>query len=208
VEAARAGANGYIIKPFTTATLKSKVEMLFPDPPAARPRRRPCRDTACRTACCRRALRGGSSTLAEPDAVEPLVGLRGITADLGRRPEPFCAETRLDELASENVPDARLRLEHVLQLTDSAAHRTLDLVEQAYPIAERISRRAAELAWRHRQGMAAADAEVEAFLEEISTDVDRVRAQLSDVLLAQGYQDLTGQIIRACSDWSRSSRQR
>lgn len=34
VEAARAGANGYIIKPFTTATLKSKVEMLFPDPPA------------------------------------------------------------------------------------------------------------------------------------------------------------------------------
>jgi two-component system, chemotaxis family, chemotaxis protein CheY len=31
VEAARAGANGYIIKPFTTATLKSKIEMLFPD---------------------------------------------------------------------------------------------------------------------------------------------------------------------------------
>jgi two-component system chemotaxis response regulator CheY len=33
VEAARAGANGYIIKPFTTATLKSKIEALFPDPP-------------------------------------------------------------------------------------------------------------------------------------------------------------------------------
>jgi two-component system chemotaxis response regulator CheY len=32
VEAARAGANGYIIKPFTTATLKSKIEALFPDP--------------------------------------------------------------------------------------------------------------------------------------------------------------------------------
>lgn len=31
VEAARAGANGYIIKPFTTATLKSKIEALFPD---------------------------------------------------------------------------------------------------------------------------------------------------------------------------------
>jgi len=31
VEAARSGANGYIIKPFTTATLKSKIEMLFPD---------------------------------------------------------------------------------------------------------------------------------------------------------------------------------
>ena len=34
VEAARAGANGYIIKPFTPATLKSKIEKLFPDAPA------------------------------------------------------------------------------------------------------------------------------------------------------------------------------
>ena len=34
VEAARAGANGYIIKPFTPATLKSKLDKLFPDSPA------------------------------------------------------------------------------------------------------------------------------------------------------------------------------
>ncbi len=33
VEAARAGANGYIIKPFTPATLKSKIEKLFPETP-------------------------------------------------------------------------------------------------------------------------------------------------------------------------------
>jgi len=34
VEAARAGASGYIIKPFTPATLKSKIDKLFPDSPA------------------------------------------------------------------------------------------------------------------------------------------------------------------------------
>lgn len=136
------------------------------------------------------------TALAAPPAVEPRIGLREITDDLAGALSRFRSETRLDELARENVPDARLRLEHVLQLTDAAAHRTLDLVEQSYPIAERIARRATELAGRHRLGMAAADVEVEAFLEEISTDVDRVRAQLSEVLLAQGYQDLTGQIIR------------
>jgi chemotaxis protein CheZ len=134
--------------------------------------------------------------LAAAAAVEPFVGLRGITDDLAGALRRFRAETRLDELASEDVPDARLRLEHVLQLTDAAAHRTLDLVEQAYPIAERIARRVTELAGRRRQGKAAADVEVETFLAEVSTDVDRVRAQLSEVLLAQGYQDLTGQIIR------------
>jgi len=138
----------------------------------------------------------GLPPLAGPAAAEPFVGLREITDDLAGALSRFRAETRLDELARANVPDARLRLEHALQLTDAAAHRTLDLVEQAYPIAERIALRATELAGRHRQGTAAAGVEVEAFLEEISTDVDRVRAQLSEVLLAQGYQDLTGQIIR------------
>ena len=138
----------------------------------------------------------GLPPLAGPAAVQPFVGLREITDDLAGALSRFRSETRLDELARENVPDARLRLEHVLRLTDAAAHQTLDLVEQAYPIAERIARRASELAGRHRQGRAEADVEIESFLEEIATDVDRVRAQLSEVLLAQGYQDLTGQIIR------------
>ena len=40
------------------------------------------------------------------------------------------------------MPDARLRLDHVLKLTDEAAHRTLDLVEQSGPLAERTARAA------------------------------------------------------------------
>jgi chemotaxis protein CheZ len=34
------------------------------------------------------------------------------------------------------------------------------------------------------------------FLEAACGDMDRVRANLSEVVLAQGYQDLSGQIIR------------
>jgi chemotaxis protein CheZ len=37
---------------------------------------------------------------------------------------------------------------------------------------------------------------VDAFLEAASGDMDKVRENLSQVLLAQGYQDLSGQIIR------------
>jgi two-component system chemotaxis response regulator CheY len=37
VEAAKAGANGYIVKPFTPATLKSKIEKLFPYAEAVTP---------------------------------------------------------------------------------------------------------------------------------------------------------------------------
>jgi chemotaxis protein CheZ len=34
------------------------------------------------------------------------------------------------------------------------------------------------------------------FLDAARTDMDKVRGNLSEVLLAQGYQDLSGQIIR------------
>jgi len=39
--------------------------------------------------------------------------------------------------------------------------------------------------------------ELEAFLEKSSTQMKTVRSRLADVLLAQGYQDLSGQIIRS-----------
>jgi len=127
---------------------------------------------------------------------ESVDGLREITADLSKALSRFRVETRLDELARKNVPDARHRLEHVLQMTDSAAHRTLDLVEQAYPLADRIVERAAALSSNGRADIRPSGPELEAFLAETTSDAGRMREQLSEVLLAQGYQDLTGQIIR------------
>ena len=38
--------------------------------------------------------------------------------------------------------------------------------------------------------------DMDAFLQAARSDMDKVRENLSEVLLAQGYQDLSGQIIR------------
>jgi chemotaxis protein CheZ len=38
--------------------------------------------------------------------------------------------------------------------------------------------------------------QMDAFLESARTDMDKVRGNLGEVLLAQGYQDISGQIIR------------
>jgi chemotaxis protein CheZ len=93
----------------------------------------------------------------------------------------------------------------VLRLTDEAAHRTLDLVEQSGPLAERTARSAEELVepWqRFRDRKIAVEdfhrmvRDMDAFLKATCGDMDKVRENLSEVLLAQGYQDLTGQIIR------------
>jgi len=131
--------------------------------------------------------------------------LRKLTGDLQSALQRFRVDSRLVDLAEKDVPDARLRLDHVLRLTDEAAHRTLDLVEQSGPLAERTARAATDLMepWKlfRERKIAVADfhrmvSSMDAFLNAACGDMDKVRENLSAVLLAQGYQDLSGQIIR------------
>src|SRR5687768_4241119 len=76
--------------------------------------------------------------------------LRKLTTDLQSALERFRIDSRLVDLAETEVPNARHRLDHVLKLTDEAAHKTMDLVEQSGPLAERTAQQAASIveAWR------------------------------------------------------------
>jgi len=134
------------------------------------------------------------------------VELRRLTDHLHSALERFRVDSRLVDIAEREVPDARFRLDHVLTLTDEAAHRTMDLVEQSCPIAERTAKSAAELLvlWKQfrQQDVSTADFRglldrMVVFLEEAQVDTATLRNNLAEVLLAQGYQDLSGQIIRS-----------
>jgi len=132
--------------------------------------------------------------------------LRKLTSDLQSALERFSIDSRLVDLAEkEVVPDARLRLDHVLTLTDEAAHRTMDLVEQCGPLADRTARQAEDIieSWRRFRSRNIAVEEfhemvrrMDGFLEATRADMGKVRSTLAEVLLAQCYQDLSGQIIR------------
>ena len=131
--------------------------------------------------------------------------LRKLTSDLQSALVRFSVDSRLVDLAEKEVPDARLRLDHVLKLTDEAAHRTMDLVEQCAPLADKTAKQSGEIVemWRRFRARTIAVDEfrvmiqrMDTFLESASTDMGTVRTNLSEVLLTQGYQDLSGQIIR------------
>lgn len=131
--------------------------------------------------------------------------LRKLTGDLQSALDRFSVDSRLVDLAEKEVPDARQRLDHVLKLTDEAAHKTMDLVDQSGPLAARTAREAGEIIelWQKFRARNIQVAEfktmierLDVFLEASRRDMDKVRGNLSEVLLAQGYQDLTGQIIR------------
>jgi chemotaxis protein CheZ len=140
---------------------------------------------------------------------DSLLGELGeVTHHIEAALERFCNDTRLADLAEKEVPDARVRLEHVLKMTDEAAHHTMDLVERAYVPAERTSRQVAQLTtlWQDFRADTACRAlnnyqalrdTLDAFLENAPDDAAQVQNNLKEVILAQGYQDLSGQIIRS-----------
>jgi chemotaxis protein CheZ len=110
----------------------------------------------------------------------------------------FQTDSKLADLAQRQVPDARLRLAHVLRLTDDAAHRTMDLIERSCPLAERASAEATRLMALQSECVDGQQRgpQLSAFLTEMATSMGAVRSNLAEVLMVQGYQDLSGQIIR------------
>jgi chemotaxis protein CheZ len=130
--------------------------------------------------------------------------LKRITSDALSALRRFREQARLEVLADQEVPDARRRLAHVVKLTEEAAHRTLDLVDQSTPLVDRMALEAAQLLeeWGlHGSRQLAVSSmwpeRATESLERAVRDAEHVRRHLSQMLLAQGYQDLSGQIIQA-----------
>src|SRR5580698_7243841 len=131
--------------------------------------------------------------------------LREISGSLRFALDQFRLDSRLATLAGKDVPDARVRLNHALKLTEDGAHRTLDLVERSCPLAEHTAKQAAAIVASLRAARSsgsdtaaveAALTQVDRFLVVAQYNSDTVRTNLTDVLMAQSYQDLSGQIIR------------
>jgi chemotaxis protein CheZ len=94
---------------------------------------------------------------------------------LARELAQTLGELPVQEDAGE-LDDACARLDHVVEMTEQASHRTLDLAEHCQALADQLKRTT--------------------LADEQAALVEQIRAGLSELTLAQDYQDLTGQIIR------------
>lgn len=103
------------------------------------------------------------------------------------------------------MTDASDRLAYVVQMTGQAANRTMDLVEESMPIAHAVRDEATSLRdeWQRlgRREMQPAEfrelyGRIDAFFLSVTKDADTIYNSLSEILLAQDFQDLTGQVIQ------------
>ncbi|WP_372826311.1 protein phosphatase CheZ [Polaromonas sp.] len=111
--------------------------------------------------------------------------------------------------AAEAIPDARDRLGYVAQMTERAADRALNAVDLAQPIQVKLSRQAQALTQRWDVWFAsplelddARDLVVDtrSYLAEVPQQAAATNTQLIEIMMAQDFQDLTGQVIKKMLD--------
>jgi chemotaxis protein CheZ len=109
------------------------------------------------------------------------------------------------EKAASTIPDARDRLNYVATLTQQAAERVLNATEAAQPVVEKLGSEAQQLA---RQWDLLFEKKLDvpqfkdlvtqthAYLHEMPKQAKTTNAYLTEIMMAQDFQDLTGQVIK------------
>ena len=128
-----------------------------------------------------------------------------LTRELHDAISAFGMDEQLSVLAENEIPDARQRLRHVIDMTDQAAHRTLNEVEESLPVCEGLESRSKTL---HEDWVRFKSRDMDinefkqlarsldSFFEANTSDAGKLRESLNNVLMAQDFQDLTSQIIK------------
>jgi chemotaxis protein CheZ len=113
------------------------------------------------------------------------------------------------ERAVGKIPDARDRLNYISTLTEQAAVKTLNAVEETKPLQQKLESGASQLSARWQElferkldteQFKALVHQTRSYLQEVPLNTKATNAQLMDIVMAQDYQDLTGQVIKKLSD--------
>ncbi|WP_299009480.1 protein phosphatase CheZ [uncultured Shewanella sp.] len=128
-----------------------------------------------------------------------------LTRQLHNAIVDFQVDERLIELANTDIPDAKERLNYVIDMTEQAANKTMDAVEGCLPLAATLSRNIASIrpSWDklmcreiELRDFKTLCHEIQRFIDGSEMDSQQLKSLLNEILLAQDFQDLTGQMIR------------
>jgi chemotaxis protein CheZ len=101
------------------------------------------------------------------------------------------------KLASEGLPDARSRLNYIADKTADAANKVLNSVDQAKAEHRHIADETRRLAKALMADpvRAVASGALMNFVEDVDGATGRIDRHLTDIMMAQDFHDLTGQVV-------------
>lgn len=145
---------------------------------------------------------GGSEEGVCPERVFSQLGQ--MTRNLHNLLRELGYDKALGQMAQE-LPNNRDRLNYIAAMTAQAAERTLNAAEVAQPIQEQLGRGARDLSGKWDRLFAkqlgveefkVLVRDTRAYLKDAPTQAEATNAQLMEIIMAQDFQDLTGQVIK------------
>ena len=109
------------------------------------------------------------------------------------------------EQVAQDIPDARDRLAYVARMTEQAAERVLNATDAATPLQTELAAEAKILEGHWKETLENPSLKTEynliadetlTFLTLTSKNTAETKALLMDIMMAQDFQDLTGQVIK------------
>jgi chemotaxis protein CheZ len=101
------------------------------------------------------------------------------------------------QIATDGLPDARSRLSYIATKTAAAAEKVLNSVDQAKAEHTSISEATRAIAAQIVSDpvKAVATGAVMNFVHEVETSTKKIDDHLTDIMMAQDFHDLTGQVV-------------
>ena len=142
-----------------------------------------------------------------PDGADPEVVFNRL-GNLARQLHDSLRGLGMDKLIEDSarqIPDARDRLAYIAKMTEQAASRVLNATDIAKPIQDEMIARSKALSQRwdrlYANQLSVEDfkllaSDTRAYFTEAPDRLKLTNDQLMEIILAQDFQDLTGQVIK------------
>ncbi len=116
---------------------------------------------------------------------------------------------KLIQKTAHEIPNVRDRLNYVAQMSEQAAQRVLNATDDATPLQDRIEETASKLTkdWEKVMGETFSEAVYQSLarrtvtqLEDAGAAANETKQLLLEIMMAQDFQDLTGQVIKKITE--------
>lgn len=147
-------------------------------------------------------LVGELTTLRESSLFQELGKL---TREIHESINTFSQDDRVAELAELEIPDAKERLNYIVEKTNEAAHKTMNGAEDTMSVVGNFSDHAKMIKSRwdqfrnrelSKEEFVSLSEDIDHFMVTIPEETQKINQSMTEIMLAQDYQDLTGQMIK------------
>lgn len=145
------------------------------------------------------------NSVASPENKELFAEVGKLTRQLHDSLTSFQLDPKIANLATDDIPDAKERLSYVMNMTEQAANKTMDAVDSSLPLADKINNGLNELKpeWDKLMQRQIQLGEFKSlcyaindFIESAEKDSAQLHLNMTEIMMAQDFQDLTGQVIK------------